>query len=290
MAKMTSHSSAIAALKKNSKGAWKDSRDTEAKPGGFQNLPPGIRNGIGRVVSTEFGMSEDTGKGSHPTAQVRFVTREPIDYEGVQQTIFFNFKETEKRSIAEVLERFAADLQLLGITTQGTDEDDIPCLLEELVQKKPYFLFNTSRGKATKEFPEPTTFVNIQGLAVDYVPPADEPTNEEVVAAAEAGKPAPKGPVKAPPKKGVKGPVKKPEPVVEEEVVSEEEVVVEDDTPGWEPKPEENYYAVVSGEKTIVEVMSVDESAQTANVKVVDDNHKMNGKVVKKAWADLLGE
>jgi hypothetical protein len=288
MAKMTSQSSAIAALKKVSKGAFKDSRNVEAKPGGFSNLPGGIRNGVGRVVSTDLVMSEDKGKGSYPVATIKFVTREPIDYEGVQQTIFFNFHDSEKRSVKDVMDNFCSDLQLLGIdTSSAEDEDNILGLLDDLTEKKPYFLFNTSRGKATKEFPNPTTFVNIQGLAVDYTPPADEPTKEDVAKAAENGQPDPKGPVKSPPKKGVKGPIKPP---VEEEVVSEE-VVSETPTPddGWPPAVEDNFYSIVQGEKTVVTVVKVNDQ-NDIHVRVVDDNHKLNGKVVKKAWADLLGE
>lgn len=257
MAKVVGQSTALAALKKATKGAWESgARDVQAKPGGFVNIPGGVQC-ISRIVGAELGMSKDRGKGSSPQISLKFIVREPVTYDGVQQTKNYTLREkTEgkrKKSVSDILAEFSNDIQLLGIETAGTSEDDIPALLEQLATEKPYF------RSSTWEFQLPDTMMyghNIIGKC-DYTPSTPEPEYTESEHEPEA----------------------QPEP---EQTPQPEGT--EDD---WQPAVRDHYYCELPGSgRVVVVVTAVQEDAKTVSIQEKDSAKKWT----KVAWSKLQGE
>ena len=291
MSKAVSQSAAVNALKAKSKGAWSESQKVEAKPKGFAQLPGGIVGGIARIVGAVFKMSDDKGKGIYPTIQLKLMVREPIEFEGSMQMLFYNFKDGKpgkfQKTVKDRLDEWSSDAQLLGIDVEKYSEDDFPAMMEKLTKDKPYFIFNTNRSKGTAEY-EAQTYINIQrqctaeevnslpelGVTVDEgTEPVDEGTEpvEEVQTPAPAAKPkGPKAP-KAPPAKAA---------VVEDvEAVEEVTEVVEAETQEWVPAVTDRFYLNVKGERWTVAVVEVLEDEQ----KVVVENEETHAKV-KVSW------
>lgn len=296
MSKTESVSAAINELKKKAAGAWEDARNVAPKPKGIVQLPGGINRGIGRIYGADFKMSEDKGKGSSPRVDLKFVVREPKNFDGVQQTKFYRFFDSTSdkgKTVSQKLDEFASDIQLLGIVTAGTDVDDIPRLLEELKANRPYFYFNTWTPPGDGAF----TQVFIQGLATDYVPAKDEPevrdepepTPEPAPASVQPPKAPPKAPPRAaatPPKSPPKAPPRaaaapepEPEPVPEPVPEPEPEVAPVKDA----PEVKDRYSCVLDGQETTVEVLEVQEDKRTCTV--LDES--TNKRWAKVSWAML---
>lgn len=237
MVAQVTQSQVLARIKQKAKGGWEKAREVEAMPSGFIELPGGII-GIGKVTSAKLALAEakDAKKTLYEQVQLRFMVCEPIEYAGVSQFKSYSFRETEKKSYTDCLADFANDAQLLGVTTAGTDIDDLSTMLESLETDKPYFKFSTRRSEKTDEF-DARTWISVVGCT-QYDGPDPEPTvingpaktvtgtEPEVIAESEPEAPksppktSPKSPPKSPPKK-VPEPEPEPEPVVDDMVPEE---------------------------------------------------------------------
>lgn len=300
MAKTTGVSTVINAIKAKMKGAWEESRKAEPKAKGLTTLPGGIQNGIGRIVGATLKMTEDKGKGSAPMVTLKFIVREPIDFEGAQIFKFYIFRERTgdfPKSIREIGDEFSSDLQFLGVESGETglpDIDNWPEMLADLQTTKPYFVYNT--WKPPGDGPV-QIFIQRQCTAAELKAFASNPTDvpedaEALVAAAEAGEPAPKAP---PTRKGPppKAPPKAPPPSDEPEVVSDEPEPVQEPESKKAPEPGDRCYVQYKGEQLTCDITAVDEAGSTCICKVDDlqgdppTQHSMASKTLKITFEQL---
>lgn len=264
MAKTVSTSKILNDIKQKAKGAWDDAKKIAPKKG-FISLPPGIRNGVARLIGAALKMSEENERGQVPQVVLKFIVREPIDHEGsIQFKSHFIAAKTGDfpKSIREVLDGLSSDLQNLGVE-QGNDGlpeiDGWPEMLADLQTAKPYFKFHTWQGKDADRV---TIFIDGPCTAKECESFAEAPTEapenaEEIVAAAEFGTPAPKSP---PARKGP--PPKKAPPAAADEpqAVEDEPQPVDDEPTKSIPSAGDRFYIEVKGEQLTCECLSVDEA------------------------------
>jgi hypothetical protein len=268
MAKTVGSSAIINAIKQKAKGAWQESRKKEAKRG-FISLPSGVR-GVARLVGAVLRMSKENEYGTSPEVALKFIVREPIDHEGTQcfKSHYIAAKTGDyPKTINQVFDALSDDLQNCGVE-QGEnglpDIEDWPEMLADLQTAKPYIHYHTWQPKDSEK-----VLFQIDGPVSDEIAKSfeDSPTEltdsqpaevEEIVAAAEAGKPAPakrKGP---PPKKG-------PAPVAEDEPtpVEDEPTPVEEPVSKKGPEAGDRCYIVVKGEQLTCDITAVDDDKKT---------------------------
>lgn len=147
---------------------WKAARGKAPQIKGGQ-LPGGIVGGIAQFSDYTLG---ETDKDKTPYLSLQFVVREPDQYSGVKQRLRYYFADTQYKSLAEVVDRLASDLQLMGCELESSDVDDWIPLLDSLKAEETAIRFNTRSGK-TDVGKEWFTF-DIQGLAEGYTPPEPE--------------------------------------------------------------------------------------------------------------------
>lgn len=148
---------------------------------GFQRLPPGIDNGVAQLVECMFGIVEE-GKqnaGEYYFRAEGVVIEPDVNNTGIpvknKKTSIFrmvcdtkdkegNIRDTFDDNVAWVIN----ELKKLG--GEEIDVSNPEVTAEMLKQAAPYFSFDTSAGRTSKEFPNPKTFENWRGLIPDYEP------------------------------------------------------------------------------------------------------------------------
>ncbi len=314
MAKV-SKSVLLAKMKKRAKGAWKKSQKAETKVKG-QTLPDGIVRGVARLSSYKF----DSTKKGDPYFSITGIVVEPEELAGARASIQHFIKATQQKTVQDKLDGLSSDMQLLGCEVEGTDIDDLPQILQDRCDEKPYFYFNTWKPPADKRNPNPSTLVFIQGIAEDYEgaeedeeevedeednteeeEEEEEEESEEEEAEEEEGeeeeeekKPRKKPKPAAGGKGGKKPPRKKAPPAEEseeEEGEEEEEEESEEEEEGseeWTPAKGEVYLykATPKGKAEEVEVKAVNTEKETVKVQRVRDE-KVFANV---PWTALQGE
>lgn len=190
-----SSSSVISEIKKNSKGAFAKKRKEEPTIKG-QQLPGDIIKGVAKFSSYKVG--KDKGKDKTPFISMTGVIVEPVEFKGLKATKTIRFmngkkfkgSDREPKTIEDRVAEMASDLQLLGHDISDKTEDDWEDLLKENIKDGTLFYFNTFKGPPTKDFPNPKTYVFIQGLVEEgYEPPdgsSTTVTDEEEPEAEEA--------------------------------------------------------------------------------------------------------
>lgn len=164
-------------LKKKAKGAYKKARDTEARAKG-QVLPGGLTRAVAKLSSWDVGPD----KNGNPFFKITGIVQEPAEYEGMKAVTMHFISETQNKTIEDKLAALVSDIKLLGGETEGTEVDDLPDILENLVQQQPYYYFNTWKPEEDRG-----AMVMIQGLAQDWnddeddteEPPFEEEAEEE---------------------------------------------------------------------------------------------------------------
>ncbi len=154
-------SKTLAVLKKKSKGAFARARKTEAAAAG-QQLPDGLVKAVARLDSYKLALD----KNQNPYFAITGVVKEPEEYKGMKATSLHFIKETTgqyAKSVEERLEKLVSDIKLLGGETDEAEIDDLPIILEELVEEHPHYFFNTWKPDADR-----SAMVMIQGLAEDW--------------------------------------------------------------------------------------------------------------------------
>ena len=160
MAKKKTKSNVMAKLNKRAGRSWKNARETEAKAKGSQ-LPGGIVRGVAQLSA--FKIDED--KKGNPYVFLTGTVQEPDDFFGLKATAQHFIKATDTKTVEDKLEGLVSDLKLLGAdTVEESDIDDLPAIIEGLVEEAPFFFFNTWAPD------DGNTFVFIQGLAEDFEP------------------------------------------------------------------------------------------------------------------------
>lgn len=235
MAKSVNRAKILAKLKSRTKGAWKSSRDKEAAAKGGR-LPGGIVRGVAQLRAWRLG---ETKKGD-PMYEFKFVCLEPAEYAGVKFSHFHFIKASTKKTVKDKTDDLSNDVQLMGGETEGTTEETLCDVLDDLCKEKPYVYFDTWMGTPSKQYPNPSVNVSIQGKADDFEPPEEEDDEEvdedededaeeeEETDEDEEGEEeeAEEKPRKKPGKKPAKKPSRKPKKEEEEE---EEETEDEED-------------------------------------------------------------
>lgn len=276
----------LAKMKKTAKGAWNSARDAAPKVKG-QTLPGGIVRGVAQLSSYDF--NED--KKGTVYFKLSFTVFEPEEFAGAKANVFHRIKATQNKTVADKLAELSSDLQLCGVDTSGTTEDDLPDLCQQAVDAAPFVYFNTWKPPADKMNPDPQTLVFLQGLADDWNPPdagegeaveEEEDAEEEEAEEEEAPPPAPK-PTAG---KGGKKPTAKTAPEPEPEAEEEPEAEAEEEG-DWEPAKGEiyNFKSNPKVKPSEHEVVKVDTKAKTVDLKSV-----VSGKTFAKvAWDRLEG-
>lgn len=163
MAKQVSKTAFMNRMKKRAKGGWSDARTTEAKAKGAQ-LPSGIVNGVAQFAAYKM----DFDKKGNPYIMLQGIVHEPEECTRLKASTFHRITESKddkgkvRKTVQDKLEDLASDLQLLGCDVSGIEMDDIPELLEALVEAAPFYRFNTV------QFGNGPVNVFIQGAADDY--------------------------------------------------------------------------------------------------------------------------
>jgi len=178
MAKTTSSTTnpkAIAKLEAVAKGAYGRSRKKEVKSGGG-GLPANIRRGVARFTSYKV----DLDKKGSPYVALTGIVVEPEDFAGSRCTKMHFIKATKNATVDDKMDKLCADIS--NMTGEDLSSDDYPTIksligvLDENAKPKPYFLFDTWMGRATKEFPNPEVQTTILG-PTEYE--GSEPDEEE---------------------------------------------------------------------------------------------------------------
>ena len=147
-------------MKKRTKGAWKKSRQKDPRVKG-QQLPGGLVNAVAQFV----GFTMDENDDGVPFISLRGVTKEPEEQAGIPARVTHRFVETDRKTVADVCDEFASDLNLLGADLEGVDEDGWEDVLKQLAEDKPHFCFNT---RAWEFNGRSGVSVFIQGIAEDF--------------------------------------------------------------------------------------------------------------------------
>ena len=171
MAMNTERSKAMNKLKQAAKGGWKEASTAAARAKGSQ-LPGGIINGVAQLSSWK--MDED--KNGNVYFMITGICVEPSVHAGARVQLSHFISETKKQTIQDKLNALSSDLQLLGGVTQGTDLDEVPPILDQLVGERRHFKFNTWRRDK-----EGDTMIFVQGAAPDWdTDPGDASAGEAV--------------------------------------------------------------------------------------------------------------
>lgn len=245
MATAAEKSKFLTKVKQKTKGAWKKKADSAPKARG-STLPEGVVMGTAQVSSYRIGEYDD----GTPYVSITGIIKEPAEYAGQRVPLRYVIKETDNKTVEQVVEELTSDLQFLGVETAGTSEDDIPKLLDKLVKDKPHFYFNTKRW-------------NMNG-------------NTGVKAYVQEGRPDPielEG--------GDEPSADADEPAVDEPAADEEvslDPTSDDEAEGeFLPAVEDQYsYKPAKQKARNVEVTKVNESKKTVDLKEVDNEKKIH--------------
>jgi len=280
-----SKSRLLAKLKKKSKGAWKRSRETEARAKGSM-LPDGIVRGVAKLSSYKF----DEDKNGNPYFMITGIVVEPSEYAGQRATTSHFIKETQTKTVEDKLDGLSSDIQLLGGDVSGAEIDDLPDLLEGLCKDGPHYFFNTWKPDNGQ------TMVFIQGLADDWEPEedeedaddedADDSDEDEEEDDAEEDEGEDEDPEDEDAEEEDEDePDPEDEDEGDEEDPDDEDEGDEEEEDDWEPEKGDVYlYATSSRSKPKeCEVISVNKRAGTVNLKRASDGKTLN----KVAWDKL---
>lgn len=163
MAKQVSRTAFMNRVKKRAKGGWGEARNTEAKAKGAQ-LPDGIVNGVAQFTAYKM----DFDKKGNPYIMLQGMVHEPEECARMKASTFHRITESKddkgrvRKTVQDKLEDLSSDLQLLGCDVSEIDLDDLPDLLEALVEAAPFYRFNTVK------FGNGPVNVFIQGEAEDF--------------------------------------------------------------------------------------------------------------------------
>ena len=186
MAKQTVKSGLAAKLGDAGRKAVAAHKDDEVDLGFGGDLPPGIEGGVAQLTRCWFDQyKEGKNKGEYymmamgtviePVEFVDGLSKEVIHCEGRQTKIGpLPICQTEKRGLDENIGRVLNELRKLGVDTSGLELDDLESTVEQLQSEAPYFRFRTWIGKATPDFPNPTTQHDWKGVTTFEGQPTDD--------------------------------------------------------------------------------------------------------------------
>lgn len=229
-------------LKKKSKGAYTNARKAAAQAKGAR-LPAGIMGGTAKF--SEWKMAEN--KKGNVYFVLTGIVQTPEKYKGKKAQVMHTMSETQTKSIEDKYEQLVSDIKLLAPERtediENGDIEDLVSIIAETCEAEPIFEFNTWAPDDRPNDP----FVFIQGLA-EVDDEGEEEEEEEYERDEE------------------ELPYEEEEGSEEEEEDSEEEEASEED---WVPGVGETYRYQPKGAKAPlrVEIMEVDEEAETCSVK-----------------------
>jgi hypothetical protein len=183
VAKKTTKSSFMSRLTE----AHEEHKGDETKVGGGGELPPGIENGIARLVDAKIGVYKQGNNEGEPFFMAAGVVLEPqfhpmldpvtkkirnIPIEGLRTSIGpiplcdTTTQAGKETPLADHYSELLNHLRLLGIETKDIDPTDVVAeddngnfisgtILEALVDAAPTFRFRTWQGKKTEQYPDP---------------------------------------------------------------------------------------------------------------------------------------
>ena len=253
-------------LKKTAKGSWKRSREKAPQAKGSQ-LPGGIIRGVAQLSSYKF----DEDKNGNPYFFLTGVVKEPEELAGCKASAQHFIKETQQKSVQDKLDGLSSDLQLLGAQLEGTNIDDIPGIIADLVKQKPHFLFNTV---SFKDDQGERTYVFIQGLAEGWEDSDDDAESEDE----EDDDGDDEDDVDTPDEEDDDD---------DGDDSDEDEGDGDEDDEEWEPKKKDVYLykSTPKGKSKEVEIIGVNKKKETVTAKRIED-----GKVFKNiGWDKLEG-
>jgi hypothetical protein len=180
-------SSVLAAFADRGKKAHAKVKDNETKAGNPE-LPPGIEGGIAQLTDCKFSYYKTGDLKGKPMFMASGVCIAPKEHEGVPteglstrigpEPLCDTPKRTRK-TFDDHLDWIENIFRLLGIDTSDIEFTDLEKVAKDLEERKPYFRFRTWRGKPTKQFPNPRTNHEWNGVVEDYDPSADGAPGEE---------------------------------------------------------------------------------------------------------------
>ncbi len=204
----------------------------EAVSYGRVDLPGGIKSGVALVTKCYFKQYENGDDKGEWYLRAEAVVVEPkevkteqgtMKVEGLTTSVMLPLCATggtKPRDLEENVARVMNELKKLGADPDEIEavesDEDLFAIAKAIEEAGVYTKFNTSTGKATKDYPNPRTWENWNGVILDYDPASAEEVEDDTEKASDVEEEAPAKPAAG--KKPTK-PVKEEEP--EEEAKEE---------------------------------------------------------------------
>lgn len=169
---------------------------------GRVDLPPGIKGGVARLTKCYFKQYENGDNAGEYYLRAEGVVVKPknvltasgdMKVEGLVTSIMMPVCATtnsqgKETSLEENVAKMTNELKKLGADADEMAEspENLEAIAEALQEAGPYFRFSTSAGKATKEYPNPRTWENWNGVIEDFDPEAADDVDDETGGGEEA--------------------------------------------------------------------------------------------------------
>lgn len=129
-------------------------------PTGGGNLPAGIENGVARLLSLELQPPRKEDTDSLPWISIRGMVETPPEHDGVPvrgMQDFFNLPGGRPKSEDEVVDRILGVLNTFGYDMDDCDWSEVEdnSVFQSIVESKVYFRFRTWQGQPTNDRPDP---------------------------------------------------------------------------------------------------------------------------------------
>lgn len=147
------------AVKRGTKGSYAKAANEKAPAQG--NLPGGLIRCVAQLVDITTGLTKE----KDPYIAFQCAVLEEGDFQGMKFSVSHFLAESQYRTSLEASQRLTADLQRLGIETEGTDESDLLKQIALLKKTKPIFRFDT---RAWNYEGKNGVTIQITGVAEDY--------------------------------------------------------------------------------------------------------------------------
>lgn len=184
----------------------------------FGDLPPGISNGVARLVLCEFKQYKEGDYAGEWFFQAAGVVLHPEEQDGtpiaglrtriLPEPLCDTPGRKGRKTTEEHLAWIYNELRKLGVDTASLEVEDLEDTASALVEAEPTFRFRTWKGKATPEYPDPRVNHTWNGT-VDWQ--GDDPADAQAGGTVDEGgeepepeaPPPPKPPAKAKPAQAI---------------------------------------------------------------------------------------
>jgi len=150
------------------KKAWNAHKDDETTLSSGGDLPAGIEGGVAQLTSATVSTHEEGENKGKPYMMLAGIVKQPEEVKGLRAMKLVKLYAYGKSTLDKQIAVAMNELRKMGVDTTELDLADLEETLEQLVEEAPHFRFRTWKAKPTKEFPNPSTFIDFRGLDENY--------------------------------------------------------------------------------------------------------------------------